>query len=112
MVRDAPRAIWNTRLARGRCGRSIREPRATAAVPILFHSVASRRITVDRRHVPEQATVGAVAQQMAPDLHAVARFDVLLLDADPCEPRVARCLQRPDCGFALIVPDFDVEPGM
>jgi hypothetical protein len=37
------------------------------------------------RDKPEKTSVGAVSEQMAPDFDAVARFDVLALDADPQE---------------------------
>src|SRR5437867_2012249 len=88
--------------------RRIGEARATAAVPILFDSVAPGLITVNGRHIPEKAAVGTVSEQMAPDLNAVARLHVLALDPHFCEPRIARCFKSPDHRLAFIVPHFDV----
>ena len=74
--------------------------------------MASGKVTVRGRHKPEKTAVRAVSEQMAPDFNGVARFEVLLFDADPLEPAGARCFHSPDCGLPFSVRDFDVEPGM
>src|SRR5215510_3653863 len=73
------RCVERSRSARRRdrrCG----ESRAAVAVPVLLDAVPAGDIAVHRRHVPEQASVRAVAQQMAAHLDFVTGPDIFSRD--------------------------------
>ena len=58
---------------------------------------------MQRRYKSEKAAVGPVSEHVAPHSHAVAKFDIVALDADALESAVARRLESPDCRLTLFV---------
>src|SRR4029434_6015319 len=82
-----------------------------ASVPLVFHSVAARLVTMHRRHESKQAPRRAVTEQMAPSLDLVADLHVLLADAVAEDALRAGRLERPDGRLgAFCVLDLDVDP--
>jgi hypothetical protein len=57
--------------------------------------VTPGRITVQRRYKSEKAAVGAVSEHVTPDSDAVAKFDIVALDADALEISEIRRMAYP-----------------